>query len=58
MAGHAVDRYGAWPERLYIVHDGLIVYKGGKGPFDYHLGEVQAWLSERYGMRGTPAPHT
>jgi len=52
MAGHVVDRYGAWPERLYIIVDGVVVYKGGMGPFDYRLWEVQEWLAERYGARG------
>lgn len=49
--GNAVDRYGAWPERLYIILDGIIVYKGGFGPFDYRLDEVQDWLIQRFGKR-------
>ena len=28
MDGEACDRYDAWPERLYIVLNGVIVYKG------------------------------
>jgi hypothetical protein len=52
MSGDIVDSYGAWPERLYIIVNGVIVYQGGFGPFDYKLGEVQDWLSERYGKRG------
>lgn len=52
MEGHIVDRYLAWPERLYIIVDGVIVYMGGNGPFGYRLDEVQRWLAERYGMRG------
>eukprot|EP01035_Chromulina_nebulosa_P018783 gene18783-24550_t len=51
-ASNIVDRYEAWPERLYIIVDGVVVYKGGEGPFDYRLDEVQDWLAERYGMRG------
>lgn len=47
-----MDRYDAWPERLYIIVDGVVVYKGGNGPFGYLLHEVQDWLAERYGMRG------
>ena len=31
MKGHVVDRYDAWPERLYIIVDGTVVYKGGNG---------------------------
>lgn len=44
MEGNVVDRYGGWPERLYIVLDGVIVYQGGIGPFGYDLSEVRAWL--------------
>jgi hypothetical protein len=46
------DRYEAWPERLYIIVDGVVVYRGGRGPFDYLLHDVQDWLAARYGMRG------
>ena len=51
MAGHLVQRYGAWPERLYIVIDGVVVYKGGMGPFDYRLYEVRQWLEDRFGRK-------
>ncbi|KAG7158744.1 thyroxine 5-deiodinase-like [Homarus americanus] len=36
--------YGALPERLYIVLDGIIVYKGGPGPWGYKLRETESWL--------------
>jgi hypothetical protein len=52
MAGHVCDRYQAWPERLYIILDGIVVYKGGNGPFGYKLWEVQEWLGLKYGVRG------
>lgn len=52
MEGQVNDRYAAWPERLYIIVDGVVVYQGGFGPFDYKLWEVQDWLAVRYGMRG------
>jgi hypothetical protein len=52
MDGEMMDRYNAWPERLYIIVDGVVVFKGGPGPFDYHLYDVQNWLAERYGTRG------
>ena len=50
--GNVNDVYGAWPERLYVILDGVVVYQGGLGPFDYKLHEVQDWLAEQYGMRG------
>ncbi|CAL4060428.1 unnamed protein product, partial [Meganyctiphanes norvegica] len=37
--------FAALPERLYIVQDGIIVYKGGVGPFEYKLSEVDNFLS-------------
>ena len=47
--------YAAWPERLYVVDlDGTVVYRGGKGPFEYkpdQLGEVLEELTQFY--RGT-----
>ena len=44
MADEANARYAAWPERLYVVVDGVVVYKGGPGPFGYVLDDVRAWL--------------
>ncbi|XP_068246650.1 type I iodothyronine deiodinase-like [Palaemon carinicauda] len=38
--------YGGMPERLYIILDGVIVYKGGPGPFSYKLPEVEEWLQK------------
>ena len=46
------DRFGAWPERLYIIQDGVVVYRGGMGPFDYKLAEVKDWLADKFGLRG------
>lgn len=54
MKGEVDDRYSAWPERLYIIVNGVVVYKGGEGPFGYKLAEVKDWLAEKYGMRGEP----
>jgi hypothetical protein len=48
MEGHLVQRYDAWPERLYVIVDGVVVYRGGVGPFDYRLDEVRQWLQERF----------
>ena len=44
--------YQSLPERLYIVENGVVVYQGGLGPFDYKLGEIQDFLSNRFGLRG------
>lgn len=46
--------YAGWPERLYVVEDGVIRYKGGPGPFEFHPEEVEAWLADRF--PDVPAP--
>lgn len=46
----ASKAYGAWPERLFIIQDGKIVYEGGTGPYNYKITEVQSWL-EKYKAR-------
>ena len=49
IANPAEHLYAAWPERLYVIDErGVIVYKGGQGPFGYHPGEVEAWLARRF----------
>ena len=36
--------FGAQPERLYIIKDGCVVYKGGIGPTFYNIGDARQWL--------------
>jgi len=48
MADTARLAYDAWPERLYIIDAGKVVYKGDPGPYGYDLGEVEAWLQQRF----------
>ena len=45
MADDANRHYGVVNERLYIVLNGRIVYKGGFGPLGYSIQEVEDWLS-------------
>ena len=42
----ATNAYGAFPERLFIIQEGKIVYEGGTGPYNYDLTELQSWLEE------------
>ena len=51
MMCEAMDRYEASPERLYVIERGIVVYKGGQGPFHYKPDEVRAWLVQRFGPR-------
>ena len=46
MDDKANKAYGAYPERLYIILDGIIVYAGGKGPHGYKVTEVEQWLQK------------
>ncbi len=40
-------RYTAWPERMYLVDaDGVIVYKGGPGPYGFDPGELEEAIRE------------
>lgn len=41
----AMAAYAGFPERLYIVLDGQIVYEGGMGPFGYKIEEVEEYLT-------------
>ncbi|XP_063586618.1 thyroxine 5-deiodinase-like isoform X2 [Penaeus indicus] len=36
--------YAALPERLYIVHEGSIAFKGDQGPLHYKVHKVEDWL--------------
>jgi len=44
----AMNAYAGWPERLYVIEEGRVVYKGKPGPFGYHPEEVEAWLAKRF----------
>lgn len=40
MTNEAQEKFAAYPERLYIVQKGKIVYQGQRGPFDYDIQEM------------------
>ena len=48
MTNTVYESYNGWPERVYIIEKGLIVYQGGAGPFHYNLMEVKDWLRKRF----------
>ncbi len=34
--------YAAWPTRLYLIGiDGVVVYAGGLGPYDFHPSKLE-----------------
>jgi len=39
--------YAAFPERLYVVVDGVVEYQGGLGPFNYNISELEEFLDKR-----------
>ena len=52
----AVGRaFGAWPDRLYVLDEaGVVVYRGGVGPFGFKPAEVRDFLRDRIGLPPTP----
>jgi hypothetical protein len=48
IENQANSLYAGWPERLYVVEEGVIRYKGGPGPFEFHPEELEAWLQKRF----------
>ena len=48
MSNEANTAYTAWPERLYLMEKGKIIYKGGRGPFGYIISQVDAFLEKHF----------
>lgn len=46
MDNSTAGKYGALPERLYVLQAGKVIYKGGKGPWGYHPLEVRSVLEK------------
>ncbi|XP_019633402.1 PREDICTED: uncharacterized protein LOC109476824 [Branchiostoma belcheri] len=44
MDNNVAKTYACYPDRLFVILDGRVVYKGGLGPEGYHLDEVRDWL--------------
>ncbi len=41
--------FAGWPERLYVIENSVVVYKGDQGPFGYKPRELEVWLQKRFG---------
>uniref|UniRef100_A0A3Q3MRM9 Iodothyronine deiodinase n=1 Tax=Labrus bergylta TaxID=56723 RepID=A0A3Q3MRM9_9LABR len=46
MDDTAAMKYGAMPERLYVLQAGKVVYKGDVGPWGYNPTEVRSFLEK------------
>ena len=46
MEQDAEGKYCGFPERLYVLMDGKIVYTGDTGPMGYSVNEVETFLSK------------
>lgn len=46
MENESNAAYGAYFDRLYILHEGRIVYQGGRGPEGYRITELKEWLDQ------------
>jgi len=45
MDDHVGHLYSGMPDRLYVLDaDGRVVYKGGRGPFGFKVGEMEQTL--------------
>ena len=45
----AMNAYVSWPERLFVIVDGVLEYVGGYGPEQYDVGQLQEFLVKRCG---------
>jgi type I thyroxine 5'-deiodinase len=55
MDGRAEKAYAAWPERIYIIDRGRIIYRGGLGPFEFKPEEAAAALARHLAATAAPA---
>lgn len=56
MENQSSQLYAALPERLYVLQEGRILYKGKPGPWDYQPQEVRAVLEKLRGKCGQTLP--
>lgn len=40
--------FGAFPERLFVLLDGVVVYEGGSSPINYSLVELEKWINKKW----------
>ena len=46
MTNETCRKFGAFPERLFVLHDMKVAFLCGLGPYDYDLEGLEKWLKE------------
>ncbi|KAJ8403165.1 hypothetical protein AAFF_G00353820 [Aldrovandia affinis] len=46
MTNISASKYGALPERLFVLQSGMVIYKGKRGPWGYNPQEVRGVLEK------------
>jgi len=46
MNDNAALKYVAFPDRLYMIKNSKIIFKGGPGPFEYKIEDVRQELKK------------
>ena len=46
MTNEANRAYGGYPERLYVILDGKVLYQGDQGPLGYKILELKSFLQK------------
>jgi len=46
MDDHTNHLFRGWPERLYVLHDQKILYRGGDGPYGYSVPSLEYVLKQ------------
>jgi hypothetical protein len=54
MDDHTNHLFRGWPERLYVLYDQRILYRGGEGPSEYSILSLEYCLKKNifYNERG------
>jgi len=45
MDNNANSAFAGWPERLYVLRENKVAFKGGPGPFGYDIDALEKWMT-------------
>ena len=46
--------FGAFPERLYVLLDNVVVYQGGSTPIHYSMKDLEKWIAKYVSKMESP----